>query len=220
MERQAGTGYYIEPASGPGPGLLVLHSWWGLTNWFREVANGLADDGYSVLVPDLLGGALPQTSAEAEVVLLDADMDRMAALVHSSVHALRSHSRDPHDPVGALGFAMGASWSMWLSARLGESIRTVVGFYGTQNIDFDASVADYQLHYGDADEVVTDDEVAETLAFLALSERPVEVFRYANARHCFMEPHAGTFDEPASNLAWDRAKEFLGARLLSRPRAE
>jgi dienelactone hydrolase len=106
---------------------------------------------------------------------------------------------------------------MWLSARLPGSIRSVVGFYGTQNIEFDTSVADYQLHFGDDDEVVAEDEVVETLSFLALAQRPVEVYRYPGARHCFVEPHAGTYDAAAAELAWSRAREFLAARLLREP---
>jgi carboxymethylenebutenolidase len=213
MERRAGTGYYVEPPSGPGPGVLLLHSWWGLTDWFRGRADALADGGYSVLVPDLLRGARPETSAEAEIVLGAADMDAMADLVLSSVHALRTYSSDSREPIGTVGFAMGASWAMWLSARLPESIRAVVGFYGTQNIDFDASVADYQLHYALADEVVTADEVAETRALLGLAGRPVELFEYEGARHCFMEPDAGTYDADAAAVAWDRALAFLGSHL-------
>ena len=51
----AGTGYVVAPESGHGPGILVLHSWWGLTPFFREVCDRLADAGFVALAPDLHG---------------------------------------------------------------------------------------------------------------------------------------------------------------------
>jgi carboxymethylenebutenolidase len=189
--------------------VLLLHSWWGLTEEMRRVADALAEEGYSVLVPDLLPGAHPETSAEAEVVLGAADMDTAAALVVSSVRALRSYAREPRDPVVAIGWAMGASWALWLSARLPDSVAAVVGLCGTQNVDFEASQAHYQLHFAADDEVVTVDEVAETRALLGLAGRPVEVFTYPGVRHGFTEPASGAYDDEAAALAWDRVRTFL-----------
>ena len=40
MDRKhAGTGYLALPEGGSGPGLLVLHSWWGLTDHVRHVCD-------------------------------------------------------------------------------------------------------------------------------------------------------------------------------------
>jgi carboxymethylenebutenolidase len=213
--RRAGTAYFIAP-EGRGPGVLLLHSWWGLTPWVRERADALADAGYSVLVPDLFAGARPETSAEAEVVLGEADMDRTADLVRSSVHHIRAYAVDPVQPVATIGFGMGASWAMWLSARTPDAVRSVIGFYGTQNIDFEASRAEYQLHFAGDDEIVTDDEVAETRALLGLAGRPVELFTYEGLRHGFMEPQSDTYDAEAATLAWERAQEFLAAQMRAR----
>ncbi|HTN80206.1 MAG TPA: dienelactone hydrolase family protein, partial [Acidimicrobiales bacterium] len=45
----AGTGYLVAPVSGSGPGVLVLHSWWGLTPFFRETCDRFADEGFVAL---------------------------------------------------------------------------------------------------------------------------------------------------------------------------
>lgn len=205
---RAGTGYFIATEH-RGPAILVLHSWWGLTPWIRGRADALADAGYSVLVPDLFAGARPQTSAEAEVVLGEADMNRTADLVLSSVHAIRSFSVEPRDPIAAVGYGMGASWALWLSARLSDSVRAVVAHYGTQNVDFERSQAEYQLHYADDDEVVSADEVAETRSLLGLAGRPVEVHTYEGCQHGFCEPESASYDEKASDTARMRADEFV-----------
>ena len=41
----AGSGYLAQPAAPTGPGILVLHAWWGLTDHVRGACDALADRG-------------------------------------------------------------------------------------------------------------------------------------------------------------------------------
>ena len=50
------SGYLVRPASGSGPGVLVVQEWWGLDSWIKEVADRLADAGFVALAPDLYHG--------------------------------------------------------------------------------------------------------------------------------------------------------------------
>src|ERR1700761_4417482 len=100
----AGSAYLVRPDSGTGPGVLVLHAWWGLTRFFRGVCDRLADEGFVALAPDLMGGRQPETAAEAEVELAELDPNESAALLLSSVVALRSQTDDPDGPVAVVGF--------------------------------------------------------------------------------------------------------------------
>src|SRR3989440_12514952 len=43
--------YLAEPSHGSGPGVLVLHAWWGLTEPFRHVCDRLAEAGLRGLAP-------------------------------------------------------------------------------------------------------------------------------------------------------------------------
>src|ERR671910_3531820 len=62
--------YLAVPDSGAGPGVLVLHAWWGLTPVFTDVCDRLAAAGYVALAPSLFsGGATAATIAEAEALL-------------------------------------------------------------------------------------------------------------------------------------------------------
>lgn len=215
---EAGTGYLVQPDAGPGPGVLLLHSWWGLTADVRRRANDLADAGFTVLAPDLLAGAQPETSAEAELTLEQADIDATAGLVISSAHALRAHSRDPRARIGVVGFSMDASWAYWLSARLPRSVECVVAYYGTQNIEFDDSESSYLVHIAETDELASDDETNETLALLGLAGRPFDVYRYDGTQHWFAEHGRPGHDEDAAALAWDRTLAFLADHLGPGPR--
>ncbi len=210
----AGSAYYIAPADGARRGVMVLHSWWGLTPFFKELCDRLADEGYAALAPDLLGGIRPSTPDEAEVTLAGADINRSAALVLSSARALRAATTEPSAPIAVIGFSMGASWALWLAARSPEEVAAAVAFYGTQSVDFDDAKAAFQGHYAEFDEHVSDDDVVELQAHLHLVGREVEFHRYPGTAHWFFEADRSlTYDERAAELAWQRTLEFLERHL-------
>ena len=57
----------------PVPGVLLLHSWFGLNSFTKRLADRLADEGFTVLAPDLMAEALPADQVEAEAALQAAD---------------------------------------------------------------------------------------------------------------------------------------------------
>src|SRR6266568_628450 len=66
--------YLAVPEHGSGPGVLVLHAWWGLTEPFRRVCDRLAEAGFVALAPDLYRGKT--TAAVEEAQALGAALDR------------------------------------------------------------------------------------------------------------------------------------------------
>ena len=52
------SGYLVKPASGSGPGVLVIQEWWGLDSATKEMADRLAAAGFVALAPDLYHGEL------------------------------------------------------------------------------------------------------------------------------------------------------------------
>ena len=210
--RRAGEAFLVDPPGGSqGPGVLVLHSWWGLNDWVRDFCRRLAGEGYTVVAPDLFDGVQPMTEAEGEAVLGGADPDELSGLVMSSAHTLRAVSDDPTRPIAVLGFSMGASLALWLSARLGSAINAVVAFYGAQSIDFDEATAAYQGHFATDDHIVSDDDKVVTESFIRLGGHSTEFHTYPGTKHWFFE--AGeNFHPEAAELAWNRTLDFLAAR--------
>ncbi|MEZ5234823.1 MAG: dienelactone hydrolase family protein [Acidimicrobiales bacterium] len=215
MSETAGSGYLIKPLEAANRrGVLVLHSWWGLTPFFRRLCDRLAEAGYVALAPDLLNGALPATPDEAEAALAALDINRAAALVLSSARAMRSVTDDPSAPIGVIGFSMGASWAMWLAARSPQEVSATVAFYGTQNADLAAAACAFQGHFAEFDALVSDDEVVELEAHLHLVGRPVEFHRYPGTSHWFFEADRELAHDPeAAALAWQRTEAFLARHL-------
>ena len=51
------SGYLARPATdGDYPGVVMIHEWWGLNDYIKEMADRLASHGYVVLAVDLYGG--------------------------------------------------------------------------------------------------------------------------------------------------------------------
>src|SRR3989442_8999825 len=46
------SGYLARPASGSGPGVIVIQEWWGLDPGIKEMADRLAAGGVCALAPD------------------------------------------------------------------------------------------------------------------------------------------------------------------------
>src|SRR5206468_9580826 len=48
--------YLATPASGKGPGVLVLQEWWGLVGHIKSVCDRFAAEGFTALAPDTYHG--------------------------------------------------------------------------------------------------------------------------------------------------------------------
>jgi carboxymethylenebutenolidase len=192
--------YFIQPDMGPGKGVLVLPSFWGLTQSVKQLADNLADSGHTVLVPDLNFGELPGSEPVAVQHLLDANPDRLASLVLSSAGLVADKAEG--DSISIVGFGMGGSLALWASVRLHSIVDGVVSFYGTQQIDFAGSRARYQLHFAEQDDYIDSDEVSFMEATMGLEDLTVEVHVYPGTTHGFAEPEGISFDDNARQLAW------------------
>lgn len=212
MSAQSTSAYADAPKSGNGPGVLVLHSWWGLTDAVRDRVNRLADAGFCALAPDLFDGNMAEDPEHGQALLLDLDANELAMGIKSCADALRRMPGSVEGPISIVGFSMGASLGLWLSEREPDGVDTVVGHYGTQGIDFTETRSRYQLHMTLDDPMIDSDELALMEASLRLADRPVEIHTYEGVAHNFAEPEAPGFDADAAELAWERSIDFLAAR--------
>ena len=211
--RHAGTGYLALPGEASGPGVLVLHAWWGLNDFVRAFCDRLAAEGFVVLAPDLFGGRTVATPEDGQALLAEADANELAHLTRSSLATLRSLPATPDGPVGIVGFSMGASLALWLSARVPEGVAATTAFYGGQDIDFLGSTSAYQGHYAEVDPYVEDDGLVLLEADLRLLDLDTEFHRYPGTSHWFFEADRPEHHPEAAELAWERTLAFLRRHL-------
>jgi carboxymethylenebutenolidase len=216
-ESGEGRGYLAVPAAGSGPGVLVLHAWWGLTPFFTSVCDRLAEAGFVALAPDLHHGQTAATVEEAEALVKQSEgpnQVRTKAVAAGALAQLRAHPAVQGTGVGVVGFSMGAAWAIVLANQAPQDIAAVVLFYGTYSPDFTPARAAFLGHFAESDEWEPLEGVREMEAALRAAGREVTVHLYPHTGHWFFEadrPEA--YKREAAEMAWTRTVEFLRSRL-------
>ena len=213
---QTTQGYLALPSVGTGPGVLVLHAWWGLTDVIRDVCDRLAALGFVAYAPDLYHGQLATTIAEAErlVKALDSNAERAKAEISAAIDTLAAYSSDQNTSIGVVGFSLGAAYALQLSGAEPERVRAVVLFYGTGDGDFARAQAIYLAHFAGNDPYEPAESVAWLADALTSAGRSATFYRYDGVGHWFFEPdRVDAYNEAAATLAWERTVTFLHANL-------
>jgi carboxymethylenebutenolidase len=200
-------GYLALPNAATGPGVVVLHEWWGLTEPFRQACDRLAEAGFVALAPDLYHGKTTASVAEAEAwsAALDADAARWRGDITGALQFLRQHgATDPADGRGAFGFvafSLGGAYALDMSIALADEIAAVATFYATYpGLDYQGARAAYLCHFAEHDPFV--------------SAESTRVYTYPGTKHWFFDTNrADAYDAAAVALAWDRTVGFLKAEL-------
>jgi carboxymethylenebutenolidase len=203
--------YLAVPASGTGPGVLVLHAWWGLTAVFTGVCDRLAAAGFVALAPSLYpGGATAATIPEAEA-LRDAhdEANEAKAVALAAVEQLRGLPAVTGEQIGVIGFSLGAYWALHLSQVRPDDVAAVVSVYGTDDGDYATARAAYLGHFAENDDFEPLDAVRALETKIRAAGREATFHVYPGTRHWFVEPDRPEYDAAATDLVWDRTLAFL-----------
>ncbi len=206
--------YLAWPAGGSGPGVLVLHAWWGLTPVFTQICDDLAAQGYVALAPSLFaGGATAQTIPEAEALRDAQDEEAVVRpVLLASADLLRSLPGVSPSPLAVIGFSLGAYWAFHLSQVRPQEIGAVVVFYGAGEGDFRETRAAYLGHFAEQDPYEDLGYVRELEQMIRDAGREVTFHVSPGTQHWFAEPNRPEYDAAAAALAWERTREFLAAQ--------
>ena len=216
MTQSQPQGFLAVPSTGTGPGVLVLHAWWGLNDTIKAFCTRLAEAGFVAFAPDLYHGQVAETIADAEILgrALDANHHQAKAeiaaatmFLHERVGQTESRGRPG---LAVIGFSLGAYYALNLAAADPEHIRSVVIFYGTGDDDFSNSRADYLGHFAEEDEYEPQANVDNLEQTLRRAGCSVTFHRYPNTGHWFFEPdRTDAYNQAAADLAWERTLAFL-----------
>lgn len=111
--RRNGAGVLYTPASkGLFPGLIVIHEYWGLTDWVKEQASKLADQGHVTLAVDLCRGKVATTLDLAHEIMRGVAEDGGKRDRHAAFKFLESRAEVKKDRIGAIGCCMGGGYSL------------------------------------------------------------------------------------------------------------
>ena len=211
------SGYLVRPASGSGPGVLVMQEWWGLDWGIKEVADRLGQEGFVALAPDLYHGELAGHDEMDKAAQLMQAMppDRAGRDMSGAVDYLAGLDGVTSDGIGVVGFCMGGMLALIIAANRPDQIRAVVPFYGFPQGDMEPDwsklEARVQGHMAEQDDFFGPEAAKALEAKLQGMGKDVTLTVHEGTGHAFMASHnaLGTHDAEKAGEIWPQAVAFL-----------
>jgi carboxymethylenebutenolidase len=210
-----GTGYLAEP-EGEGPGVIVIHEWWGLDDSMRKMADRFAEEGFVALAPDLYHGDSTTQPDEAEQKLMALNMDEAVKEMRGAVKKVLDHPKC-NGQVGSVGFCAGGGLAVWAAAETPEIGAAVTYYYVMPHgkPDFSKIKGPVLGHFGTEDEFVSEEDAKALETELREAGVDAAFEYYQGGGHAFANDHdrLGTYDEGHANKAWDKTVSFFKQHL-------
>ncbi|WP_298259416.1 dienelactone hydrolase family protein [Bradyrhizobium sp.] len=206
-------GYLSVPASGSGPGILLLQEIFGVNKSMRETADYYAEEGYVVLAPDLFWRMEPGVDlgygeadfAKAFGYFQRFDVNQSIKDSADALKVLRARS-ECKGKVGALGFCLGGKLAYLVAAR--TDVDCAVSYYG---VGLEADIAEagkvkgpMVFHFAELDKYAPA-EAREQVKAAFKGRSDVEFYLYPGCDHAFAAPERTSFNKPATLMAHSRS---------------
>ncbi len=205
--------YLSLPKSGSGPGVIVLHSWWGLNPFFKKLCDRFARAGFVALAPDLYAGRVATTPTQAKALRHQSTAQRKTPaykLLIAAIELLRSHEAVQGSRVALVGFSMGGHWALWLAQRPELPIGATVVFYAARSGNYTRSRSRFLFHFAESDDWVSAASVKKLKSNLAHSNADATYYAYPGTTHWFFEnDRKDAFNKSAAVAAWKRTIAFI-----------
>ncbi len=213
---------------GPWPALMLIPDIMGAAAFYQEMAGRLAHEGYLTVVPEIFFrlGPLPEQTLEharaRNQKLSHADLE---AQLSATIDYLQNRPDVEPKQIGTLGFCLGGSWVIIMSARRPRDIAGGAIFYGfpvnarptdAQPISPIDEVGKIQApligFWGDQDTGVGMDNVERFQREMQRQNKDFICTIYPGAGHGFMARRSEA-DAAAEQDAWPNMLQFFDRTL-------
>ena len=216
--------YFVHPASGAHPGVLIWPDAFGLRDAKRQMARRLAESGYSVLVvnpyyrsqraPVVSSTNFAEVSTTVRPLMATLNAETHARDAQAFVSFLDSQSSvDSNRKMGTMGYCMGGPITMRTAAALPDRIGAAASFHGGGLVTDQPDsphllVPQMQAHYLFAIAANDDENQPEAKDVLrdafAQAGLPAEIEVYDGALHGWCPPDSQVYNEAQAERAWSR----------------
>ena len=207
-------GYLATPASGKGPGVLVIQEWWGLVPHIKDVCDRFAAEGFSALAPDMYHGETASEPDAAGKLFMALNIAQAEKDLAGAAKYLTGHSSTAK--LGAVGFCMGGQLALFAGC-LEPRIGAVVDFYGVHpnvNPDYSRLSGPVLGLFAEKDAFVTPETARGVEAAIKKAGKPVEVHIYPGVDHAFFNnDNTAAYDKAAAGDAWRRTLAHFRSHL-------
>jgi len=212
---------------GPRPGVIVVHEWWGHTDYVRKRANMLAELGYTALALDMYGDGRVADHPEDAMKFMqetisnvDVAKERFAA----AYELLKEHEMTNPNDIAAIGYCFGGAMVLHM-ARFGYDLDGVVSFHGSLGTEVPAKKgavkAKVLVLHGADDPMVPEEQIAAFKQEMEAAEVDYTFIAYPGAKHAFTNEAATEngkkfgmpieYNEAADEESWAEMAKFLAA---------
>lgn len=211
----------VPEGKGPFPGIVVIQEWWGLTDWIKDNAKRLADQGYVALAPDLYRGKVASDPMMAMQLMRALPPDRAVRDLKAAADELAKRDDVDKERLGSIGWCMGGGYSLKLALN-DPHIKACAMCYGPPVTDPDMLKS---LHavilgiFGAEDKNIKPELVHQFEVALQQAGKKAEAIREYEAGHGFMRP-SNPGDKPnpeyradAAKAAWEEIDHFFAKEL-------
>ena len=224
--------YFVHPASGTAPGVLIWPDIFGLRPAFRQMGKRLAESGYSVLVVNPFYRAKKAPTAEQggatpiqQVMPLAQGLSEATNMTDAKAFIGwldQQPSVAKNRKMGTQGYCMGGPLAFRTAAAVPDRIGAVATFHGgglvaqgpnSPHLLAAKSKAQFLIAIAANDDsrAPTDkDTLKETFAKANL---PAEIEVYAGSAHGWCPPDSQVYNEPLAEKAWSRLLVLYGKAL-------
>jgi len=211
------SGYLVQPATGSGPGVLVIQEWWGLDAGTKEWTNRLGAAGFVGLAPDLFHGEIARHDEmdKASRLMQTLPPDRAARDMSGAVDYLSQHEAVTGGGIGVVGFCMGGMLAFLIAVNRPDKVKACVPFYGfpqgAMEPDWSKLTAAVSGHMAEHDKFFAPDKARALETKLRAMGKNVTLTVHPRTGHAFMGPHnaLGTLNAPLAAQIWPQVISFL-----------
>jgi carboxymethylenebutenolidase len=214
--------YFVAPASGRHPAVLVWPDIYGLRPAFRQMADRLAASGYAVLTvnPFYRSATAPALAASGDREAVRAKAGEFRRLLTPDATARdataliafldKQPQVDTKRGIGTTGYCMGGPLVMLTAAQVPSRVRAAATFHGG-GMATDAMLArvpemkaSFLIAIAENDDARAPADKDKLRAAFAAAGRPAEIEVYKGAMHGWCPPDSQAYNQAQAERAWDR----------------
>jgi len=216
-------GYFVHPAGGTAPGVLVWPDIFGLRPAFRQMGKRLAESGYSVLVVNPFYRVKKAPTAENGAATPIASLMTLARALSETTQMSDAKAfvgwldQQPsvarNRKVGTQGYCMGGPIAFRTAAAVPDRVGAVASFHGgglvteapnSPHLQAAKSRAQFLIAIAANDDQRAPNDKEVLKDTFAKANLPAEIEVYAGAAHGWCPPDSGVYNEPQAEKAWTR----------------
>jgi len=220
-------GYHVfdDTLSGERPGILLIHEWWGQSDYIRNRARRLAKAGYSVLAVDLYGNgkrANNVTEAASMSSEVMSNMKHAKGKFLAAKQTLGAHTVTDATRIAAIGYSFGGGLVIRM-ARMGVDLEGAVNFFGQLGGDKKAKKGDITAKLlvleGESDPFIAKADIKSFKSEMDQAGVDYKLLTYPNAQHSFTNPNSDdngkiyglplAYNKKADEQSWQALQQFL-----------